>query len=115
MRPGLRARSKLNGTPLALSGHGSDGQARRAQHIAHVPEDRQREGLIMDFHAWENVAFGYHRDPAYKRGIFMDNAALRADTEAQDREVRRPPAKPVVDGQKLLGRQPAENRRRARD
>ncbi len=72
---------KLNGTPLALSGAGSDGQARRAQHIAHVPEDRQREGLIMDFHAWENVAFGYHRDPTYKRGIFMDNAALRADTE----------------------------------
>ncbi|MFY2823630.1 ABC transporter ATP-binding protein [Ruegeria sp. MALMAid1280] len=82
MRPG-QGSIKLNGAPLVLSGHGSDGQARRAQHIAHVPEDRQREGLIMDFHAWENVAFGYHRDPAYKRGIFMDNAALRADTEAK--------------------------------
>jgi len=82
MRPG-QGSIKLNGTPLALSGPGSDGQARRAQHIAHVPEDRQREGLIMDFYAWENVAFGYHRDPAYKRGIFMDNAALRADTEAK--------------------------------
>jgi simple sugar transport system ATP-binding protein len=82
MRPG-QGSIKLNGAPLALSGAGSDGQARRAQHIAHVPEDRQREGLIMDFHAWENVAFGYHRDPAYKRGIFMDNAALRADTEAK--------------------------------
>ncbi|WP_170467082.1 ABC transporter ATP-binding protein [Ruegeria arenilitoris] len=82
MRPG-EGSIKLNGAPLALSGAGSDGQARRAQHIAHVPEDRQREGLIMDFHAWENVAFGYHRDPAYKRGIFMDNAALRADTEAK--------------------------------
>lgn len=80
MRPG-QGSIKLNGTPLALSGPGSDGQARRAQHIAHVPEDRQREGLVMDFHAWENVAFGYHRDPAYQRGIFMDNAALRADTE----------------------------------
>ncbi|WP_420585142.1 ABC transporter ATP-binding protein [Ruegeria sp.] len=82
MRPG-QGSIKLNGQALPLSGHGSDGQARRAQHIAHVPEDRQREGLIMDFHAWENVAFGYHRDPAYKRGIFMDNAALRADTEAK--------------------------------
>jgi len=82
MRPG-QGSIKLNGEPLALSGVGSDGQARRAQHIAHVPEDRQREGLIMDFHAWENVAFGYHRDPAYQRGIFMDNAALRADTEAK--------------------------------
>jgi len=74
---------RLNGTPLALSGPGSDGQTRREQHITHVPEDRQREGLIMDFHAWENVAFGYHRDPDYQRGIFMDNAALRADTEAK--------------------------------
>ncbi|SLN50018.1 ABC transporter ATP-binding protein [Ruegeria meonggei] len=82
MRPG-QGTIRLNGAPLALSGAGSDGQARRAQHIAHVPEDRQREGLIMDFHAWENVAFGYHRDPAYQRGIFMDNAALRADTEAK--------------------------------
>ncbi len=82
MRPG-QGSIKLNGMPLPLSGAGSDGQARRAQHIAHVPEDRQREGLIMDFHAWENVAFGYHRDPAYKRGLFMDNAALRADTEAK--------------------------------
>ncbi len=80
MRPGAGT-LKLNGAPLALNGPGSDGQARRAHHIAHVPEDRQREGLIMNFHAWENVAFGYHRDPAYQRGIFMDNAALRADTE----------------------------------
>ncbi len=73
----------LNGTPLPLSGVGSDGRARRQAHIAHVPEDRQREGLIMDFYAWENVAFGYHRSPAYASGLLMDNAALRADTEAK--------------------------------
>ncbi|WP_234171125.1 ABC transporter ATP-binding protein [Ruegeria pomeroyi] len=54
---------------------------RRELGIGHVPEDRQREGLIMEFHAWENVAFGYHHDPAYQSGIFMNNAALRADTD----------------------------------
>jgi simple sugar transport system ATP-binding protein len=70
----------LDGAPLALSGQGSDGQARRSAGISHVPEDRQREGLIMDFHAWENVAFGYHNDPAYQRGVLMNNAALRDDT-----------------------------------
>ncbi|MFC3612401.1 ABC transporter ATP-binding protein [Lutimaribacter marinistellae] len=80
MREGMGT-VRVNGAPLELSGKGADGQARRARHIAHVPEDRQREGLIMDFHAWENVAFGYHRDPAYRSGIFMNNAALRADTE----------------------------------
>ncbi len=74
---------RLNGAPLPLSGTGSDGKARRAAHIAHVPEDRQREGLIMEFHAWENVAFGYHRDPTYGSGLLMDNAALRADTDAK--------------------------------
>ncbi|MEX0301191.1 MAG: ABC transporter ATP-binding protein [Leisingera sp.] len=83
---GMRAGSgsiKLHGSSLPLRGHGSDARARRAAHIGHVPEDRQREGLIMDFHAWENVAFGYHRDPAYQNGLLMNNAALRADTEAK--------------------------------
>ena len=74
---------KLHGADLPLSGHGADGRARRAAHIGHVPEDRQREGLIMDFHAWENVAFGYHRAPEFQKGPLMDNAALRADTEAK--------------------------------
>ncbi|QBF33612.1 ABC transporter ATP-binding protein [Thalassococcus sp. S3] len=74
---------RLNGAPLPLSGPAADGRARRQSYVAHVPEDRQREGLIMDFYAWENVAFGYHRDPAYKSGLLMNNAALRADTEAK--------------------------------
>ncbi|MEL0438138.1 ABC transporter ATP-binding protein [Phycobacter sp. K97] len=82
MRPGTGS-IRLNGQPLPLSGAGSDGRARRAAHVAHVPEDRQREGLIMDFHAWENVAFGYHHAPEYQRGLLMDNAALRADTAAK--------------------------------
>mgnify|MGYP002145178440 FL=1 len=47
-----------------------------------MPEDRQHLGLIMDFTAWENIAFGYHNDPKYqKNALFMDNDALRADTE----------------------------------
>ncbi|WP_192965594.1 ABC transporter ATP-binding protein [Phycobacter azelaicus] len=82
MRPGTGT-IHLNGQPLPLSGAGSDGRARRTAHVAHVPEDRQREGLIMDFHAWENVAFGYHHAPEYQRGLLMDNAALRADTAAK--------------------------------
>lgn len=70
----------VNGQTIDLTGTHSDGRSRRARGIAHVPEDRQREGLIMDFTAWENVAFGYHHDPKYQRGIFMDNAAIKDDT-----------------------------------
>ena len=73
-------RIALNGTPLDLTGKLSDGQSRRAQGIAHVPEDRQVLGLIMDFAAWENVAFGYHHAPEYQRNaLLMDNAAVMAD------------------------------------
>ena len=82
----------VNGQEIDLTGAHSDGRSRRARGIAHVPEDRQREGLIMDYTAWENVAFGYHHDPKYQRGIFMDNAAIKADTiEKMKRFDVRPP------------------------
>ena len=75
-------RITLKGADLPLSGKGADGRARREAGIAHVPEDRQALGLIMDFTAWENVAFGYHTAPEYQKNeLFMDNDALRADTE----------------------------------
>lgn len=72
----------MNGQEMKLTGKNSDGQSRRASGIAHVPEDRQREGLIMEFAAWENIAFGYHRDPAYQaNALLMDNAGLLALAE----------------------------------
>jgi ABC-type uncharacterized transport system ATPase subunit len=71
----------LNNEAIDLTGKYSDGKTRRARGIAHVPEDRQREGLIMDFSAWENTTFGYHDDPAYQSGIFINNTAIRQNTE----------------------------------
>ncbi|GGX65121.1 heme ABC transporter ATP-binding protein [Tateyamaria omphalii] len=82
----------LNGQPIDLTGKYSDGRSRRDRGIAHVPEDRQREGLIMDFPAWENTAFGYHRDAAYTSGLLSNNAAIKADTaEKMERFDVRPP------------------------
>ena len=85
---------RMNGEEIDLTGRHSDGQTRRRQGIAHVPEDRQHEGLIMDFTAWENIAFGYHHDPKYQKSwLFMDNAAVRADAAAKmERFDVRPPS-----------------------
>lgn len=82
----------LNGKALALTGKGSDGRSRRMNGIGHVPEDRQREGLIMDFSAWENTAFGYHRSDSFQSGLLMNNTAIREDTAGKmERFDVRPP------------------------
>ena len=84
---------RMNGEEIDLTGRHSDAQSRRARGIAHVPEDRHREGLILEFQAWENMAFGYHNDPKYqKNALMMDNDAIRADTaEKMARFDVRPP------------------------
>jgi simple sugar transport system ATP-binding protein len=84
---------RMNGQEIDLDGAQSDGQSRRARSIAHVPEDRQREGLIMEFSAWENMVFGYHHDPEYQsNAVLMDNAGLveMADGKMKRFDVRPP-------------------------
>lgn len=74
-------RAFFKGQPLPLSGKGADGRTRREAGIGHIPEDRQSLGLIMDFTAWENMAFGYHHLAKYqKNAITMDNEAIRRET-----------------------------------
>ncbi|MEM9426807.1 MAG: ABC transporter ATP-binding protein [Pseudomonadota bacterium] len=84
---------RINGEEIDLTGRHSDGQTRRAKGIAHVPEDRHKEGLILDYFAWENMIFGYHHAPEFQKNRwFMDNDAIRADTEAKmERFDVRPP------------------------
>ncbi|MCX7646248.1 MAG: ABC transporter ATP-binding protein [Rhodobacteraceae bacterium] len=86
-------RVRLDGREIDLTGRHADGRTRRAGGIAHVPEDRQHLGLILDFTAWENLAFGYHHDPAYQRNaLLMDNGKLIASAEGKiERFDVRPP------------------------
>lgn len=58
------------------------GQEIRDLSIAHVPEDRQRLGLIMEFSAWENIGFGYQHEPEYSNpwGL-MNNKKMRKDAD----------------------------------
>lgn len=83
----------LNGAPLDLSLRRDDPGSRRAAGIAHVHEDRHRCGLILNFTAWENMAFGYHHAPEYqKNALLMDNEAIRADARGKiERFDVRPP------------------------
>ncbi|SEW07086.1 nucleoside ABC transporter ATP-binding protein [Aliiroseovarius sediminilitoris] len=84
---------RISGDSIDLTGKYSDGRSRRARGIAHVPEDRQEHGLIMDFPAWQNIVFGYHHAPEYQKNKFlMDNAKiLEIAQDKMDRFDVRPP------------------------
>lgn len=95
---------RVSGQEIDLTGRYSDGQSRRARGIAHVPEDRQREGLIMEFSAWENVAFGYHHDAGYQRSrLLMDNAAIRKDAEEKMERFDVRPPNPLLAAKSFSG------------
>ena len=75
---------RINGDQIDLTGKHSDGRSRRARGIAHVPEDRHHEGLILDFAAWENTMLGYDRDAAYQANrLLLNIGAIKAETEAK--------------------------------
>lgn len=46
--------------------------------VAHVPEDRQRSGLVLNFTVAENLVLNTYYDEPYSHGIVMDWAAARA-------------------------------------
>ncbi|MGR3782138.1 MAG: ABC transporter ATP-binding protein [Albimonas sp.] len=64
----------------------------RRMGLAHVPEDRHRMGLVTAFSAKENVILGYHGNPDYSPGLFLDRGAIRKACERhmKDFDVRPP-------------------------
>jgi simple sugar transport system ATP-binding protein len=64
----------------------------RAAGLAHVPEDRQRVGLVTAFSAAECSILGYHDDPALNGRVLLDRDAMtaRCEREMRDYDVRPP-------------------------
>lgn len=49
--------------------------------VAHVPEDRQEAGLVLDFTVTENMVLDSYYDRPYSRGVQMDWGAARDAAE----------------------------------
>ncbi len=94
-----------------------DARQRKERGIAHVPEDRHRRGLLLDFDLAENSILGVQRRPpavSGPGGVWLDQKAIRerAQRIVRDLDVRPPnpdlPARALSGGnqQKLiLGRE----------
>jgi ABC-type uncharacterized transport system ATPase subunit len=54
--------------------------------LGHVPEDRQRMGLVAPFTADESSILGYHDYKRYNRQILLDHSAITAECYRQMRE-----------------------------
>ncbi len=81
-------------------------RARRELGIAHIPEDRHRRGLLLDFDLSENTILGTHyRAPAAAGlgGILLDHEAIRSRAAQliADFDVR--PANPDLPARALSG------------
>jgi simple sugar transport system ATP-binding protein len=104
---GLISPSQLSGKILFegrdITGEGA--RLRREVGIAHIPEDRHRRGLLLEFDLAENSILGVHyRKPIVSyAGVILDNAAIRrrANEIIEGFDVR--PANPDLPARALSG------------
>ena len=76
-----------------------DTRARREAGIGFIPEDRHRQGMLLEAPLWENRILGHQTRPPASRGLFIDRKAARADTARimEQYDVRAPgPDTPAV-------------------
>lgn len=104
---GLAHQEKMTG---AVEFNGRDvtrlgARAHKNLGIAHIPEDRLRRGLLLDFDLAENSILGVHyRKPAVSGlGVLLDDAAIQERTRQiiKDFDVR--PANPELPARALSG------------
>src|SRR4029453_14024680 len=67
-------------------------RARREAGMGFIPEDRHRQGMLLEAPLWENRILGHQTLPPAAKGLFIDRKAARADTERimQQYDVRAP-------------------------
>ena len=80
LRPLQGGRVLYKGEPLAAPGKADACKAARVAHIAHVPEDRLRMGLVAGHAASESAILGYQDDAELGTGPLLSARAATART-----------------------------------
>ena len=63
------------GTEVTAYTH-SNPKSMRKLGIGHIPEDRQRHGLVLDFEAQENFVFGFHDSGKFYNGSLLNQEII---------------------------------------
>src|SRR5256714_4547617 len=104
---GLIPGSHISGS-ISFEGHDvtqTNARKRKELGIAHVPEDRHRRGLLLDFSLAENTILGVHyRKPAVSAdGILLDQKGIQRRTEQVIRDFDVRPPNPALPARALSG------------
>src|SRR5256885_11308375 len=104
---GLIPGSHISGS-ISFEGHDvtqTNARKRKELGIAHVPEDRHRRGLVLDFRLAEDTILGVHyRKPAVSAdGILLDQKGIQRRTEQVIRDFDVRPPNPALPARALSG------------
>jgi ABC-type uncharacterized transport system ATPase subunit len=105
---GLVAGARVSGT-VTLEGKDIgrlDARQRREAGMAHIPEDRHRRGLLLEFSVAENSILGVHYRPpavASPRSPMLDEGGIVARTEQLIRDFDVRPPNPALPARALSG------------
>jgi len=80
---GLTGLEKTSGGTIALCGkditHGTIRQ--RSEHMSHIPEDRHKHGLVLDFTLEQNLVLQKYREPRFQHMGFINSGEVRTYAE----------------------------------
>ena len=79
----LTGLDKSNGGTVTLCGKDISHASirRRGEGMSHIPEDRHKHGLVLDFTLEQNLVLQRYKEPEFEKGGFIKKDAVRAYAE----------------------------------
>ena len=80
---GLTGLEKISGGRITLCGEDISRASihKRLNHLAHIPEDRHKHGLVLDFSLEQNMVLQRFEEKTYQTMGFINNKAVRSYAE----------------------------------
>ena len=77
---GLTGLDKSSGGSITVCGHDiSHASIRhRGEYISHIPEDRHKHGLVLDFTLEQNLVLQRYQEPRFEKAGFIKRDAVRS-------------------------------------
>ena len=77
---GLTGLDKSSGGSITVCGHDISHYSihHRGEYISHIPEDRHKHGLVLDFTLEQNLVLQRYKEPQFEKGGFIKQDAVRS-------------------------------------